>query len=62
VDLGCSNVHCHPYGGPLAWTRSYGNGAMFFSARGHEEVVWWHPRFRAALHNAMLWATAGALR
>jgi uncharacterized protein len=56
VDLGRENVHRHPYGWPLAWTRAYGRGRVFYSALGHEEGVWRDARFQALLHNAVLWA------
>jgi uncharacterized protein len=56
VDLGRENVHRHPYGWPLAWTRAYGSGRVFYSALGHEEGVWRDARFQALLHNAVLWA------
>jgi uncharacterized protein len=56
VDLTRDNVHRHPYGWPLAWTRAYGNGRVFYTALGHEEGVWRDMRFQALLHNAVLWA------
>jgi hypothetical protein len=31
VDLTQPNVHRHPYGWPLAWTRSYGVGRVFYT-------------------------------
>ena len=40
------NVHRHPYGWPLAWTRSYGVGHVFYTALGHEEGVWRDLGFR----------------
>jgi uncharacterized protein len=55
VDLGREDVHHHPYGWPLAWTRSYGEGRVFYSALGHEDGVWRDPRFQAFLHNAVTW-------
>jgi len=58
VDLGRDNVHRHPYGWPLAWTRSYGSGRVFYTALGHEEAVWRDVRFQRLLRNAVLWATA----
>jgi type 1 glutamine amidotransferase len=59
VDLARDNVHHHPYGWPLAWTRAYGNGRVFYSALGHEESVWRDARFQTLLHNAVLWAIGG---
>ena len=55
VDLTQPNVHRHPYGWPLAWTRSYGVGRVFYIALGHEEGVWRDPRFQMLLRNAALW-------
>jgi uncharacterized protein len=60
VDLSRDHVRRHPYGWPLAWTRSYGSGRVFYVALGHEEAVWRDPRFQALLHNAVLWATGEA--
>jgi type 1 glutamine amidotransferase len=55
VDLARPNVHRHPYGWPLAWTRSYGGGRVFYTALGHEEALWRDPRFQQLLGNAALW-------
>jgi len=59
VDLTRDNVHRHPYGWPLAWTRAYGNGRVFYTALGHEESVWHDARFQTMLRNAVLWTTGG---
>jgi uncharacterized protein len=56
VDLTRDLVHRHPYGWPLAWTRAYGNGRVFYTALGHEEQVWRDARFQTLMHNAVLWA------
>jgi type 1 glutamine amidotransferase len=61
VDLTRDNVHQHPYGWPLAWTRAYGNGHVFYTALGHEEWVWRDAQFQTMLHNAVLW-TIGRYR
>jgi type 1 glutamine amidotransferase len=55
VDLTRPNVHRHPYGWPLAWTRFYGEGRVFYTALGHEEAVWRDPRFQQLLRHAALW-------
>jgi type 1 glutamine amidotransferase len=55
VDLGRPNVHRHPYAWPLAWTRSYGGGRLFYEALGHEEAVWRARWFQQMLSNAALW-------
>jgi hypothetical protein len=55
VDLTRPNVHRHSYGWPLAWTRSYGEGRVFYTALGHEDAVWRDPRFQQLLRNAASW-------
>jgi type 1 glutamine amidotransferase len=55
VDLEAPNVHPQDYGWPLAWTRSYGRGRVFYTALGHEEAVWRDPRYQQMLTNAILW-------
>lgn len=56
VDLTRSGVHRRFYGWPLAWTRPYGGGRVFYTALGHEEAVWRDPRYQRLLFNAILWA------
>jgi type 1 glutamine amidotransferase len=55
VDLEAQNVHRQDYGWPLAWTRSFGAGRVFYTALGHEEAVWRDPRYQQMLTNAILW-------
>jgi uncharacterized protein len=55
VDLTRPNVHRHPWGWPLAWTRAYRSGRVFYTALGHEEGVWRDARFQQMLGNAVLW-------
>jgi uncharacterized protein len=55
VDLDAPNVHRQDYGWPLAWTRSFGRGRVFYTALGHEEGVWRDPRYQQMLTNAILW-------
>jgi len=56
VDLGRPGVHRRFYGWPLAWTRSYGEGRVFYTALGHEPSVWQDARFQRMLANAILWS------
>jgi type 1 glutamine amidotransferase len=56
VDLGKPGVHQRFYGWPLAWTRSYGEGRVFYTALGHEASVWQDARFQRLLRNAILWS------
>lgn len=55
VDLGKAGVHQRSYGWPLAWTRRYGEGRVFYSALGHEPSVWRDARYQRILGNAILW-------
>jgi type 1 glutamine amidotransferase len=56
VDLGKPGVHRRFYGWPLAWTRSYGMGRVFYTALGHEASVWRDARYQRILTNAILWS------
>ncbi|HXR86820.1 MAG TPA: ThuA domain-containing protein [Stellaceae bacterium] len=57
VDLTLDTVRPRFYGWPLAWTRSYGNGRVFYTALGHDPAVWRDPRYQQLLSNAILWVT-----
>jgi type 1 glutamine amidotransferase len=56
VDPGKPGVHRRFYGWPLAWTRSYGDGRVFYTALGHEASVWQDARYQRMLSNAILWS------
>jgi len=56
VDLGKSGMRQRFYGWPLAWTRSYGRGSVFYIALGHEASVWQDTRYQQVLTNAILWS------
>ena len=56
VDLGKDGVHRRFYGWPLAWTRFYGSGRVFYTALGHEPSVWQDARYQQLLNNAILWS------
>jgi type 1 glutamine amidotransferase len=57
VDLTKPGVHQRFYGWPLAWTRFYGEGRVFYMALGHEASVWNDARYQRILTNAILWST-----
>ena len=42
---------------PLAWTRSYGAGRVFYNALGHFDGSWTDPGMRKMMLEAMLWLT-----
>jgi uncharacterized protein len=56
VDLSKPGVHQRFYGWPLAWTRFYGRGRVFYTALGHEASVWKDVRYQRILTNAILWS------
>ncbi len=56
VDLKKDGVARRFYGWPLAWTRTYGKGRVFYTGLGHEEAVWNNPTFQEMLLNALKWA------
>jgi uncharacterized protein len=60
VDLSRVGVHQRSYGWPLAWTRSYGQGRVFYTALGHEEAVWRDERYQRLLLNAIRWSMQGS--
>jgi type 1 glutamine amidotransferase len=41
---------------PIAWTKSYGSGRVFYTALGHRDEVWRDARFRQHLTGALRWA------
>jgi len=60
VDLSLNGVRRRFYGWPLAWTRAYGQGRVFYTALGHDEAVWRDPRYQRILLNAILWSSRKA--
>jgi type 1 glutamine amidotransferase len=47
---------------PVAWTKAYGEGRVFYTALGDDEAVWRDPRYRAHLVNGIRWTMARAAR
>jgi len=60
VDLTREGVNRRSYGWPLAWTRSYGQGRVFYTALGHEAAVWRDARYQRLLLNAVVWVARKA--
>jgi uncharacterized protein len=56
VDLAKPGVQQRFYGWPLAWTRPFGQGRVFYTALGHEASVWQDARYQRLLANAVLWS------
>jgi uncharacterized protein len=61
VDLSKAGVRKRFYNWPLAWTRKYGRGKVFYTALGHEQAVWQDPRYQELLLNGIKW-TMGDLK
>jgi type 1 glutamine amidotransferase len=55
VDLEKNGVVRRYYGWPLAWTRMFGKGRVFYTGLRHEEAVWNDPRFQEMLLNGIKW-------
>ncbi len=55
VDRTKPCTHTRYYGWPLAWTRSYGKGRVFYTALGHEDAVWKSEQFQQLLQNGIEW-------
>jgi len=55
VDLGKPGVHRRYYGWPIAWTRMFGQGRVYYNSLGHEEAVWNDPRYQDMLLKAIKW-------
>ncbi|MBK8095474.1 MAG: ThuA domain-containing protein [Planctomycetes bacterium] len=43
-------------GEPWSWTRTQGQGRVFYTASGHDHRVWDLPQFQSLLRNAIYWA------
>jgi type 1 glutamine amidotransferase len=55
VDLNKPGVHRRYYGWPIAWTRMFGQGRVYYNSLGHEEAVWNDPRYQDMLLKAIKW-------
>ena len=47
---------------PWTWTRTHGDGRIFYTAYGHDERTWSHPGFHTLVKNGLLWAVGDDLR
>jgi len=55
VDLTKAGVHRRYYGWPIAWTRMFGKGRVYYNSLGHEQAVWNDPRYQDMLLKAIKW-------
>lgn len=42
---------------PLAWTKAYGDGRVYYNALGHFDEAWEEPSFRRQILQGLRWAT-----
>jgi len=56
VDLKKQGVVRRPYGWPVAWTRIYGKGRVYYNGLGHDDWVWKDQRFQDMLLKGIQWA------
>ena len=56
VDTTKDSVHRNDNDFALAWSHSYGEGRVFYTALGHEEAVWQDDRFQRLIVNGIVWA------
>ena len=56
VDMDKEDVRGVDGNFPLAWTRKFGKGKVFYTALGHREDVWKDQRFQKLLLHGILWA------
>ncbi|QHT67857.1 dehydrogenase [Rhodocytophaga rosea] len=47
---------------PYTWTRSYGNGRVFYTAYGHDEHTWENAGFHQLMENGILWAVGDQVK
>ena len=55
VDLKKASVRQRYYGWPIAWTRTFGKGRVYYNSLGHEDAVWNDPRYQDMLLKAIKW-------
>jgi type 1 glutamine amidotransferase len=56
VDLGKPGVQRRYYGWPIAWTRPFGKGRVYYNGLGHDDWVWNDQRFQQMLLKGIDWA------
>ncbi len=56
VDLSAAGVNRSDRDFALSWTRTYGQGRVFYTALGHEASVWQDARFQQHLIGGIRWA------
>ena len=55
-DLKKPGVLHRYYGWPVAWTRTFGKGRVYYNGLGHDDWVWKDPRYQEMLAKGIQWA------
>jgi hypothetical protein len=55
VNTHKEGVQIRYYGWPVAWTRMFGKGRVYYNSLGHEEAVWKDQRYQEMLLNGIKW-------
>jgi type 1 glutamine amidotransferase len=55
-DLKKPGVMRRYYGWPVAWTRRFGKGRVYYNGLGHDDWVWKDPRYQEMLLKGIQWA------
>ncbi len=55
VAMQKEGVRIRYYGWPVAWTRMFGKGRVYYNSLGHEDAVWNDPRYQEMLLNGIRW-------
>ena len=55
VDMQKEGVRIRYYGWPVAWTRMFGKGRVYYNSLGHEDAVWNDQRYQEMLLNGIRW-------
>jgi type 1 glutamine amidotransferase len=56
VDLQKQGVMHRYYGWPIAWTRPFGKGRVYYNGLGHDDWVWNDQRYQEMLLKGIKWA------
>jgi type 1 glutamine amidotransferase len=55
TDMKKEGVRVRYYGWPVAWTRSFGKGRVYYNGLGHDDWVWKDERYQKMLLNGIRW-------
>ena len=58
-DVPYYHISNKPIAMPVAWTKYWGNGRVFYCSLGHQDNVFEVPEAAKLMKNGMLWAAAG---